>query len=324
MLINIDLLDRVKIRGHKLVSACPACREGGADQTGTHFFLDTITGKFGCAAHPGDKEHRKRIWALVGIREERPALTRAQRREYAQRKARENALLRQAQSNSARAAACLADIVEEYAWDEYDMWEASPLRLEAPSHDDWKHFLRLWPDTGHNIWIGCVYDTGGEEHHAHFRTKEEWLKLDTPPGHRIAPATFHHGPSRTLDAVATTPFMVVDIDSAIGFKPTKPGDIAANKAAGRALIRWMVEACGLHLLAVLDTGSKGLHAYFQRPPDDQIRAWQSIANSLGIDKGILANHAAPLRLPGCLHEKTALPARLVFLDLNQHTTSQLS
>lgn len=319
MSINIELLDRVIIRGHKLVSACPACREGGADRTGTHFFLDTITGKFGCCAHPGDSEHRRRIVALVGSREERPIWTPAQPREYAQRKAREDAGQRQAQANSARAAASLAGIVAGYAWDEHDMWDASLVILEAPAPDDWKQFLRLWPATG-LIWIGSIYDTGGEEHHAHFRTKEEWLKLDTPPGYRIAPATFHHGPSRTLDAVDATPFMVVDIDSAIGFKASKPADIAANQAAGRALLRWMVEKCGLHLLAVIGTGGKGLHAYFQRPPDDQIRDWQSIAESLGIDKGILTAHAAPLRLPGCLHEKTALPARLLFLDLNQPTT----
>ena len=323
MTINIELLDRVIIRGHKLVSACPACREGGADRTGAHFFLDTTTGKFGCCAHPGDSGHRQRILALVGSREERPIWTPAQRREYAQRKAHEEARQRQDQANSSIAAAHLADIVEEYAFDEYDLWEASQVILEAPAPDDWKHFLRLWPDGG-LIWIGGVFDTGKEEHHTHFRTKEEWLTLEKPPGHRIAPATFHHGPSRTLDAVDGTPFMVVDIDSAIGFKPRSHADFTANKTAGRALLRWMVEKCRLHLRAVIDTGSKGLHAYFQRPPDDQIRAWQSIAESLGIDKGILTAHAAPLRLPGCLHEKTALPARLLFLDLNQHTTSHLS
>jgi len=313
MSINIDLLERVKIRGHKLESACPACRESGADRTGNHFFLNTQTGKFGCTAHPSDGEHRKHIWKLVGTDDERPPLTPTQRKEYAQRNSREEARQRQIQTNSAKAAARLPGIVAEYAWDEYDMWEASPLRLEAPAPDDWKPFLKLWPDTG-LIWIGGVYDTGRDEHHTHFRNKEEWLKLEKPPGYRIAPATFHHGPSRTLDAVNASPFMVVDIDSAIGFKATTPADFAANKAAGRALIRWMVEVCGLRLLAVIDTEGKGLHAYFQRPPDDQIRDWQSIAESLGIDKGILSAHAAPLRLPGCLHEKTALPARLLFLN----------
>ncbi len=323
MSINIDLLDRVKIRGHKLESACPACREDGSDRTGNHFFLDTTTGKFGCAAHPDDRVHRQRIVALVGTREERPLWTPAQRRDYAQRKAREDAGQRQAHANAARAAARLPDLVTEYAWDECDLWEASPRILEAPAASDWKLFLRLWPDNG-LIWVGGVFDTGKEEHHAHFRTKEEWLKLETPPGYRIASATFHLGPSRTLDAVAATPFMVVDIDSAIGFKPSKPADIAANQAAGRALLRWMVEKCGLYLRAVIGTGGKGMHAYFQRPHDDQIRDWQSIAESLGIDKGILTNHAAPLRLPGCLHEKTARPARLLFHDLNQPTTSHLS
>jgi hypothetical protein len=46
-------------------AACPACREAGGDFTGEHLHIDS-EGKFGCAKHQGDPEHRRAIWRLAG------------------------------------------------------------------------------------------------------------------------------------------------------------------------------------------------------------------------------------------------------------------
>ena len=48
-------------------AACPACRASGADHTGDHLLIEA-SGKFGCAKYPGDRDHRKEIWKLAGIR----------------------------------------------------------------------------------------------------------------------------------------------------------------------------------------------------------------------------------------------------------------
>jgi len=60
----IELSDGVKR------ARCPACAESGSDKSGKHLRIYP-DGKFGCCVHPGDREHRKRIFALAGNRERR-------------------------------------------------------------------------------------------------------------------------------------------------------------------------------------------------------------------------------------------------------------
>jgi hypothetical protein len=49
---------------------CPACAEVGSDKTGNHLLVKS-DGAYGCAANPGDKAHRERIFALAGVKESR-------------------------------------------------------------------------------------------------------------------------------------------------------------------------------------------------------------------------------------------------------------
>src|SRR5438876_4700418 len=64
-------LDRTKLRklrelGNGSCQAqCPACAEAGQDRTGEHLRISP-EGKFGCCVFPGDREHRRRIFALAG------------------------------------------------------------------------------------------------------------------------------------------------------------------------------------------------------------------------------------------------------------------
>jgi len=68
MAIDINKLNKVKTRGNGIIAQCPACFETGSDSKGTHLFV-AETGQFGCVLWPGNdgKEHRKRIFELVGI-----------------------------------------------------------------------------------------------------------------------------------------------------------------------------------------------------------------------------------------------------------------
>lgn len=64
-------LDGVR-RGPKGVTArCPACAECGGDKKSEHLFIDAA-GRFGCVVNPGPDgaNHRKRIFALVGLTDE--------------------------------------------------------------------------------------------------------------------------------------------------------------------------------------------------------------------------------------------------------------
>src|SRR2546425_8725666 len=64
-------LDRAKLQklrelGNGSCQAqCPACAEAGQDRKGEHLRISP-EGKFGCCVFPGDREHRRRIFALAG------------------------------------------------------------------------------------------------------------------------------------------------------------------------------------------------------------------------------------------------------------------
>lgn len=72
MKLDINALVNVKKNGKKTTAQCPACAEEGHDRDGEHLFISE-TGRYGCIKYP-DREgvkHRKRICALVGIKEPR-------------------------------------------------------------------------------------------------------------------------------------------------------------------------------------------------------------------------------------------------------------
>jgi len=68
MSLDVGKLEKVRELAGGIVQArCPACAEGGNDRSGEHLRIYP-DGKFGCCVHPKDTEHRKRIWALAGVR----------------------------------------------------------------------------------------------------------------------------------------------------------------------------------------------------------------------------------------------------------------
>ncbi len=68
MSLDVAKLEKVRELAGGIVQArCPACAEGGNDRSGEHLRIYP-DGKFGCCVHPKDGDHRKRIWALAGVR----------------------------------------------------------------------------------------------------------------------------------------------------------------------------------------------------------------------------------------------------------------
>lgn len=67
MSLDLHKLEKVRELADGIVQArCPACAEGGHDRTGEHLRIYP-DGRFGCCVHPKDGEHRKRVFALVGV-----------------------------------------------------------------------------------------------------------------------------------------------------------------------------------------------------------------------------------------------------------------
>jgi len=69
MSLDVAKLEKVReLAGGIIQARCPSCAEGGHDRTGEHLRIYP-DGRFGCCVHPKDGEHRKRIWALAGVRQ---------------------------------------------------------------------------------------------------------------------------------------------------------------------------------------------------------------------------------------------------------------
>jgi hypothetical protein len=165
------------------------------------------------------------------------------------------------------------------------------------------------------IWMGETYESGLEQHRQNFRPVSDWIKLDQLPP-RVAAGTFQRGSiSRNSESVDQAPFIVIESDELIGHQPTNPEEREMNKAASFALFFFCIEKLGLHPRAVIDTGNKSLHLWFDRPPPDEFSALLKLADGLRIDKGLLERcQSSPLRLPGTIHEKTNNAAELYFIN----------
>ena len=69
MSLNLSILENVKTANGKTTARCPACKEEGYDKDGEHLVIYP-DGRYGCAVNPGDKVHTKRIYELVGAKNE--------------------------------------------------------------------------------------------------------------------------------------------------------------------------------------------------------------------------------------------------------------
>ena len=194
-----------------------------------------------------------------------------------------------------------------------DLMDASPLLMYEPDAAPHDFLLSLY-HADDILWMGDVYDTGKAEHTANFRTRDQWLELEILPP-RIGSGTFQQGGfSRSLDNVTSSPYIILESDDLIGRKPTTPEEREANKALSYALIGYAVQRLGLTLRSVIDTGGKSLHAWFDRPPPDELKAVEQLADGLRIDSRLLTTcQASPLRMPHCMHDKTNTRAQLLFL-----------
>ena len=316
-MLALHLLENVKQRGGKTIAACPACRSAGGDKKGNHLFIKSLdgSGKFGCAAHEGDNAHRKDIFALVGIHEKRE-LTPEEKRQWVKERHRERLRITEQENLTRRIQEILEKKLAPYVSTDWqaNLQHASPIRFEHPEAAPHDFITSLFkPDD--ILWLGEIGDSGKQEHAAHFKTCREWLRIDRLPP-RIAGGTFHTGSiSRGKDSVNTSPFILIESDDLIGHKPSTPKERERNKALSSALIAYAQDKLGLNLRAVIDTGNRSLHAWFDRPPEPEMNAIRKMAAGLRIDQSILEScQSSPLRMPHCIHEKTQTPARLLYIS----------
>jgi hypothetical protein len=275
-------------------------------------------GKFACAAHPADGEHRRRIFALAGMPDEHGPPDAARDRERRERYAREKARVEAQRKLSGAARASLRAILDRHRWSFAEVWEDSPQVPHPPAlPGDPRQFLRsLYPSEA-LLWTGEVWHSG-PDHAGHWKSCGEWCAMDDPAGigPMVAPAVWKPGTvSRTADAVLRAPYTVLDFDGFGGIKPVTPEQKEAHLLDSLALIRWLRERLRWAPAAILWTGGKSLHAWFHTPPEKSLASLANAATELGIDAGLIGRPEHPCRLPGWRHEGTGECARVLWLDV---------
>jgi len=313
---SLDLSRLEKLRqqaGGKLIARCPACAEEGGDRKGNHLavFPD---GRFACAARAGDEIHRREIFGLVGLRQPRPPqLASHSRRKNLSRTSR-RAEGRPTEPTREKTRAHCRKLIERWRWAPEDIWDDSPTRPK-PAVDDPRIFLAaLFPPEA-RLWTGAVHHSG-PGHEDRWRTMEEWF--DSPVqelGPMTCPATWRSETThRRADSVEASPYVVLDFDGPKGWKPTDSEDVVRHIAGSIAIVRWLRECRSWELAALVQTGSKSIHAWFRQPDPDTIESLRKHTEDLGIDAGLIGHPEHPCRLPGQRHEKTGRLSRTLWLQ----------
>ncbi len=214
-----------------------------------------------------------------------------------------------------RAAASLAEILKAFEFGPADFWESSPVRLLDDPADDWRFLLQLFKAED-VLWIGGKYDSCGDDApeskkescRRHFRPVSDWLRVPNAPEQFTCPSVFRPGThSRCNDAVTARRYLVIESD-------------LLSKDDMAAVIHWCRQF--MRLRAIVDTGGKSLHGWFDAPPLEVEAELKIILPNLGrgaegkptLDPALF-KLAQPCRLPGAWREPGKIRQALLYLDL---------
>lgn len=204
---------------------------------------------------------------------------------------------------ASRARRGAATLLRDHAWAVNEIVSPVPLDDDPACH--WRQFLLLF-DPREVIWIGDRFDSGESRHTSHFRPAVDWLGGKSPPaGPLVSASVFRFGcHARTRENVVHTPFLVVESDT-----------LARDEIT--AVFRFLRERMQLPLRAIIDTGGRSLHGWFDNPPPSKRREeLLTVLRALGCDDAPWREPSMS-RLPGARRQagRETRRQRLLWLDL---------
>lgn len=211
--------------------------------------------------------------------------------------------LRRKEEIRKRARNSLKTVLEDFRWPTADMTAQSPEILPPNPEDHRRLHLQLF-NPADTIWIGDIFDSGKPHHATHFRQRDEWLKTGSVPVCFTCPAVFKNGSfARSNENVAARRFLVVE------------SDILKKDEVG-AVFRWMRDKAGLSLRAVVDTGGKSLHGWFDYPAEAGMADLRLILPEWDCDPKLFTP-SQPVRLAGAFRAEKNAWQKLLFLNLKE-------
>ena len=177
----------------------------------------------------------------------------------------------------------LPRILATHSWPVNQIQAESPTPIPKLPEDHWRLHLSLFHPSD-VVWIGLdVRDTGQRWHVYKFREVCDWLRSPSVPGSFTCPSTFKALTySRQKKTVQDRRFLVVE------------SDILDKNQMG-AVLKWLASQATLR--AVVDTGRKSLHGWFDFPPFEVFDRWKTVLPAIGCDRALF-NPAQPCRLAG--------------------------
>ena len=185
-------------------------------------------------------------------------------------------------------------------------WPIDQIKAESrQSKNGWQDFLSLWPEND-VMWCGDIHHSA-QYGRGHFRKIESWREYDKAPWPFVCASAFQSGTvDRSKNTVAHRRFFVIECD---GLDP----DPAINMDLSGSVIRYLREAHGLKLRAIISSGNKSVHAWFDY--DEEKSNWcnEVLPLGLGVDRKAL-NEAQPVRSPSVIRPDTGKQQELLWLD----------
>lgn len=194
-------------------------------------------------------------------------------------------------------------IQDKFPWTLEDVVQDSPvdvLQLRRDGRPEWAHLIELIYKPEDLVFIGALTDTGP----GHFKPAGEWLEVFGQA----------QGPRLADDKVFISPWV---------WRKGATSKAKENAIGRRALVlesdslgegvfpvfKWLRQA--MKLKAIVYTGGKSFHAWFEPPPPEFREELKAIAPALQLDAAMFRN--ATTRLPGAVRPDTGRNQDLIFL-----------
>lgn len=172
-------------------------------------------------------------------------------------------------------------IFNKWEWSPADMYEESPIGLDFDVEQDSRIFLTSLFNFEDVVWIGDVRDSGEPENSENFKTVYDWMF--SKKFNFTCPATFKKGVySRSNENVLERKYLVIESDV------LTQDQICAVFNFCRKF---------MNLRAVIYTGGKSLHGWFNFPSMPTIDILKQLLPPMGCDPALF-KPAQPVRLPG--------------------------
>ena len=171
-------------------------------------------------------------------------------------------------------------ILKENAWSFEQMKKDSPVKC-GDQIDQWHLMLGLFKPE-EIIFLGSRWDSNPQN----FKPAGEWMKFLVPqPFEQIGPAVYKDGvTARRKDQILYQPYMVVESDR-----------LTFDESC--AIFSWLKNRAKLNLKAIVYTGGKSLHAWYEMPSESHFKDLKIILPELGCDPAMLRTGQIS-RMPG--------------------------